>query len=361
MRRTLLTWLGILMLMSGCSQATSASVDADFARTWRATGTLMTSSMVKSGEFRLRIRPDGRYALVSLPGREFVIDGGRFERLGGGSFLRRAATGNEERGNVTRVGDGFRLAGTFGSLDLQLAAPDAAQDAALDRVATVLALDGLRSVSGWTARAMQLALMWRGDAQLVSVSVLDFDDAGALTPRSGITLRFYSRSADRLLVLSPIRMELAAFATLESPRDRSTPTRGIPVPIRDLQELVQAVRRTGSAARLVNARLQFFDESGQGAQLLWMTDVSGSMQRWCLSGTRGELVDCRRWAGDPEADYRALAQRAAAGWRALQQRWGTASGGSNGESNMDICFAVGAIWRDGTCRSFWEEDKQILP
>ena len=353
--------LGSVALAIGGSAAVASQVDPALAGTWRATGKLMTSSMVKSGEFRLRIGRDGRYSLVSAPGSEFVIDGGRFEQLGRVGYHLRTATGTEDRGSVALAGGGFRLSGTFGSFELQPASANAAQDAALDRVATVFAMQGLRSVGAWTSRAMQLALLWRGDAQLVSISALDFDEQGLLTPRSSLNLRFYSRAADRLLVLAPVRTDLAAFAVFETTRDRRTPTRGIPVPIRDLQELVHAVRAQGNRARLVNARLQFFDESGRGAQLLWLTDVSGSMQRWCLTGTRGELVDCRRWAGDPEADYGALAKRAAAGWRVLQDRWSGASAGPAEPSAMDRCLSIGATWRYNTCYSFWRPDETIYP
>jgi hypothetical protein len=364
-RTRVLSFVILLLLVvavAGCVDRPGAEPGATpFAGTWRASGSVMTTSMLKQGEFRMRIRPDGRYSLVSAPGGEFVIDGGRFTELDTARFIRLTAAGAEDRGTVVRAGSGWRLSGTWGALDLQPVPPDAAQDEALDRVAAVFALEGLRSVAGWTARAQQLALLWRPDAQLTSVSVVDFDANGLLQSRSTLSMVFQSPNSDRALLLAPVRTELPAFFASENRLAAAAPGRAIPVPIRDLQELVGAVRATGSTQRLVNARLQFFDESGRGAQLLWMVDVAGSMQRWCMTATQGEIVDCRVWAGDPEAEYEALARRAAEGWRALQQHWSGAAGGGTGLSAMDRCMGVGATWRDGACYSFWQPDQTLSP
>lgn len=361
MRRVLLLVLCITVAVAGCSDAASGPVDPALAGTWRATGTLFTSSMSKTGEFRLRILRDGRYALVSSPGAEFVIDGGRFGKLSGDSYLRRTATGVEDRGSVARAGEGWRLAGTFGAIELQPAAADAAQDAALDRVATLFSLQGLNSVGAWTARAQQAALLWRADARLTNVVVLDFDADGALQPNSSLNLHFYSPSANRVLLLSPPRVELPALVASEYAPHESTPTRGIPVPIRDLQTLVRAARAAGEQEPLVNANLRFFDESGRGAKLLWMAHVSGSMRRWCLTGTSGEMVDCRQWAGDPEAELEALAQRAAAGWRRLQQIWNPAPAAASSvdltlpPSDFDRCSGAGGRMDGADCYNYYGE------
>lgn len=358
----LLLMLLITCLTIACGDGAAARA-APLTGTWLATGTLMTTSMVKTGQFRLRIRPDGRYSLVSAPGAEFVVDAGRFTSLSTSAYARLTSTGAEERGTVVRDTNGWRLAGTYGALRLQPAAADAALDAALDRVATVFALDGLRSVSAWTSRAMQVAQLWHADARLVSVSVTDFADDGTLRAGSGLSMLFASRASDRTLLVAPVRIELPALFAQEVTRQSSTPTQGIPVPIRDLQSLVAAARDRGQRGRLQNARLQVYEDRARGSKLLWIADVPGGFDRWCMAGTTGELVDCRQWDGDPKAEFEALARRAEAGWRALQQRWNPPAQSATFEfqppSDYDRCRGAGGRYVGANCYDYY--DKQIYP
>jgi len=314
------------LLVSGCvARGGAAGVDPGLVGTWQANGTVMTGSMQRSGAFLLRVREEGDYVLASSGATAFVIDTGRFTQAGGGAYVRRMQTGLEDRGTYEVSAGGLRVTSMYGQFTASRAAAGVGEPD-LTRIATLALMPPRNHISQWTARAAQYAGIWKRDARLEYVSMAGFDDRGLLGPETSATIGFYSPSVDQFLLLSPAPGGTGAMVVSTSPRGgRAVGPRGIPVPIIDLAMLVNRQRAAGRPVRYAAADLRFVAEGGAAPRLLWMARTAGStgLDRDCLDAATGEVVDCRRVAGDPRADLEALERRAVAAWAAMQQRWAT--------------------------------------
>ncbi len=296
-------------------------VDRALVGAWRGSGTVMTASVQRSGSFVLRIAEDGAYVLVSSDGPDFVVDTGHFTEGRAGGYVRRMSSGLEDRGRYEVEGDRLRFTSVYGELKATRAATGEGEPG-LTRVATLARLPTRNHISQWTARAAQYAQLWQADARLEYVSLAGFDDRGLLLPQTSATIGFYSPSVDGFLLLSP-RGDTGAMVMSTSPRGgREVGPRAIPVPIIDLAMLVNRQRAAGQAVRYSTATLRFVTTGGAPPRLLWMAATADStgLDRHCLDAATGEVVDCRRVAGDPRADLEALERRAVAAWTAMQQR-----------------------------------------
>lgn len=318
--RTIVLFMSLVC--AACGATAGATVDGSLVGAWQMTGTTMTSSMQKSGAFFMRIEPDGTYALVSSGGPEFVVDAGRFTAASGGGYVRRMATGLEDRGSYERSGTQLRFRSAYGEL---AGTPARAGDGepGLTRVATLSRIPPRNHVSQWTARAALVAELWQRDARLEYVSMTGFDARGLLTPDSSVTIGFYSRALDRFLLVSPARNGSGVPVVFTAPRSgQGLGPRGIPLPITDLALLVERQRAAGQPATYAAADLRFVSNGAAPPRLLWMARLqSGAgLDRHCLDVATARAVDCRAVAGDPRAELAALEQRAAAAWRAMQSR-----------------------------------------
>jgi hypothetical protein len=343
-------------LLAGCSGTVGAgAIDPAFVGTWQARGTVMTSSMQRTGTFALRIERDGTYLLASQGGSEFVVDSGRYSTARDGGYVRTTASGLEDRGTYVRSGGGFRLRSFYGELAASPAAPGSGGPA-FTRLATLLRVPPRNHVSHWVSRAAQYAQLWQADARLDTVSMTDFDDRGLLKPTSMVTISFYSPSHDTFLLLSPTRSGTGAMTMSVAPRaGRAVAARGIPVPVVDFAMLVNRQRDAGVSARYATADLRYYGEGG-APRLLWLARTQGGagFERHCLDAATVAVVDCRRFAGDPEKELAALQRRAAAAWAAMQQRWSSGDSSSGDlsylpPSDFDRCGSRGGSFNGVGC------------
>jgi hypothetical protein len=346
-------WLAGLLAAAATSAA--AAIDPMLVGTWDARGTVMTSSMQKSGAFLLRIGADGRYLLVSSGDGDFVADTGRFASASAGGYVRVTATGLEDRGSYARAAGGLTLRSFYGEFAAR-PAPAGAGEPALTRLATLLRVAPGADVAGWVARGAQYAELWARDARLEYVSVTEPDADGRLGPRSTATVGFYSPLRNRFLTLSPTRTGSGAMVAFTAPRSgQILGPRGIPVPIVDLATLVRQMRKGGFAGRYATADLRFYGDTPSKSRLLWLARLEGGagLRRHCLDAARGAVVDCNRFAGDPAAELDALGRRATAAWAAMQRRWSSGDASATSmelppPSSFDQCGMMGGTMRDGT-------------
>lgn len=347
-------WAVCFGLLGGCAGA-SAAIDPGLVGTWQATGTTMTSSMQRTGSFLLRIDRDGRYLLVSQGDTDFVVDSGKYAEARGGAYVRAAASGLEDRGRYALRGDELRFTSFYGELTARRA-PAGAGEPTLTRVATLQRIPPRNQIAHWTSRAAQYAELWSPDARLEYVSMTGFDERGLLTPTSSATIAFYSPARGRLLLLSP--MQNGAGLTM-SPAARGSyqpAARGIPVPIVDFAMLVNRQRDAGVGARYATADLRWYAEGRAPPSLMWLARLTSGagFDRHCLDAATVEIVDCRRNAGDPEAELAALEKRAKAAWAAMQQRWSSGDSSSGDlsfvpQSDFDRCGARGGSFNGVGC------------
>lgn len=342
------------VLLVGCSGA-SAAIEPGLVGTWQATGTTMTSSMQRTGSFLLRIESDGRYLLVSQGDTDFVVDSGKYAQARDGGYVRTAATGLEDRGRYELRGDRLRFTSFYGELTARRAAARAGEPM-LTRVATLQRIPPRNQIAHWTSRAAQYAELWSPDARLEYVSMTGFDGRGLLTPTSSATIGFYSPARGRLLLLSPMQNGTGLTMSIGMPGAYQAAARGIPVPIVDFAMLVNRQRAGGVNARYATADLRWYGEGRAPPRLLWLARLASGtgFERHCLDAATVEIVDCRRNAGDPEADLAALEKRARAAWAAMQQRWssGDASSGDLSyvpQSDFDRCGARGGSFNGVGC------------
>lgn len=351
--RSILWTLGSVLLV-GCSGA-GAALEPGLVGTWRASGTTMTGSMQRTGSFLLRIEHDGRYVLVSQGGTDFVVDSGRYVEARGGGYVRAAASGLEDRGRYALRGDELRFTSFYGELTARRAPADAGEPM-LTRVATLLRIPTRNQIAHWTSRAAQYAELWAPDARLEYVSMSGFDERGLLSPTSTASIGFYSPARGRLLLLSPMRNGAGMTMSLGSSGSFQPAARGIPVPIVDFAMLVNRQRDAGVSARYAAAKLGWYGEGRAPPRLLWLAtlDRGAGFERHCLDAATVQIVDCRRYAGDPEAELAALEKRARAAWAEMQQRWSSGDSSSGNlsyvpPSDFDRCGARGGSFNGVGC------------
>lgn len=333
---------------------TALAIDSALVGTWQGEGTVMTSSMQKSGRYVLRIEPDGRFLLVVRSARDFAVDSGRFETASRGAFVRRLSTGLEDRGTYRLQGGSVQFTSFYATWGAQRSA--AAVDESALRLLAVLERTPVRPrISDWVVRARANALAWQPDAALEYVSIAGLGDDGLLRPETMTTIAFYSRRADQFLLLSPTRTGGGALTSSVAPRaGRKLGPRPIPVPIRDVELLVKGERARGFKGRYGDVQLRFFGDDPRSSRVLWLAAVRNSprFERHCLDVAAGALTDCRPLAGDPEKDYRELEARAAAAWAALTRQASAGSASSSLElpqSDFDRCSGLGGNYRGASC------------
>ena len=358
--RVLLALLALLVLLLVFARPALA-IDSDLVGTWRGEGTVMTSSMQKNGRYLLRIEPDGHFLLVVRSANDFAVDSGRFDAASRGGFVRRLSTGLEDRGTYRIDGGTLQFSSTFATWSAQRS-HDPADETAL-RLLAVLERTPVRPrISDWVVRARANALLWQPDAALEYVSLAGLGEDGLLRPDTTATIGFYSKRTDQFLLLSPTRTGGGALTSSVAARaGRQLGPRPIPVPIRDVDELVKGERARGFRGAYGDVQLRFFGDSPAKARVLWMATVSNSprFERHCLDVAAGTLTDCRPLAGDPEKDYRELEARAAAAWAAMQRQ---SAGGSVDSSSLEMprsdyerCNGAGGTYNGSECFNSYGE------
>ncbi len=353
-----------LAITAGCGNDTTDGVDSDLIGTWQASGTMMTGSMHRSGDFLLRIETDGAYLLLSQGGTDFVIDAGRFSETPDGSYVRKTSTGLEDRGTWEIQGDALHLHSLYGELTARRADP-ATGEPDLTRLTTLLRIPPRNHISHWVSRAAQYAVLWQPDARLEYVSMLGFDERGLLLPTTSATIAFYSPERDLLLLLSPTATASGAMTMAVVPRgSRPVSPRGIPVPVMDFALLVNRHFDAGQRERYATADLRWFAEGAGPPRLLWLAALEGrgGFDRHCLDAITATVVDCRQHAGDHYAEFAALEERAEAAWATLQQRWaaGDASSGDlsyTPQSDFERCSGRGGSHNGVGC--FFSSGEEI--
>lgn len=330
------------------------AIDSALVGTWQGDGPVMTSSMLKTGRFLLRIEADGRFVLVLRAPQDFAVDSGRFESASGGGFVRKLGTGLEDRGTYRVDGNGLRFSSVFATWSVRRSTDP--RDAASLAMVSVLERTPVRPrISDWVARSRASAQLWQADAQLQYVSITGLGDDGSLKPDTMTSIGWYSPKLDQFLLLSPTRAGGGTLTSLTVPRNgRALNARPIPVPIRDVDLLVKGQRARGFKGQYGAIELRSFGDSPAKSRVMWLATVRNSprFERHCWDVEAGQLTDCRPLAGDPEKDYRELEARAAAAWAALARQ---AAGGSVSESSFeaprsdyDRCSGAGGSMGQGS-------------
>lgn len=344
--------LALAIALAGSAGAgAQTSPDKALVGTWDGTGQVATSAMAKTGAFKLQIDPAGFYLQVFRGPQDFVVDWGDLY-ADKGEYWRKTTTGLEDRGGYASLGDGFSFTGTWSRFTVKPAADR--DEATFNRLATLMRVKPTTMVSDWAMRAAELAAVWQADAGLDSITFGKPTPEGLIGPQSSVSIAFYSRGQDQILTMAPTKGGgLVSFVSAR--QGRALGPRPIPVPIADPQLLFQAVRAAGHKDRYTNATLQFFGDTPAKARVLWMaaTDAGRGWTRRCLDIAVAKLTDCRPLAGDPVADFNALAKRAAAAQQRLQQQWAQGTVGpdlSLPKTDADKCLAAGAtIGPGGGC------------
>ncbi|MBL8706976.1 MAG: hypothetical protein JNM30_19135 [Rhodospirillales bacterium] len=319
--------------------------------TWDGTGQVATAAMAKTGTFKLRIDPAGFYLQVFRGPQDFVVDWGDLY-ADKGEYWRKTTTGLEDRGGYASEGDGFSFTGTWSRFTVKPAGDE--DETTFKRLATLMRVKPTTRVSDWTMRAAELATLWQADAGLDSITFGKPTPEGLIGPQSSLSIGFYSRSQDQILTMAPTKG--GGLVSFVSPRQgRAMGPRPIPVPVADLSRFYERAHAAGLKDRYTNATLRFFGEPADKARVLWLvsTEASGGMTRRCLDVAADKLTDCRPLAGDPVADFNALARRAAAAQQRLRQQWSQGSVGPDLSLPMSIherCSVMGAtIGPGGGC------------
>lgn len=305
----------------------AAAIDSALVGTWQGEGPVMTSSMLKTGRYLLRIETDGRFVLLLRSPTEFAVDSGRFESASSGGFVRKLSTGLEDRGTY-RVGAGrVQFSSMFATWNAQQVR-DPQAEAQLQLLAVLERTPVRPRISDWVSRSRASALLWQPDAELQYVSISGLGDDGLLRPDTATSIGWYSRRTDQYLVLSPTRSGGGALTSFVTPRNgRALHARAIPVPIRDVDLLVKGQRARGFKGQYGAIELRSYGDTPAQARVMWLAAVRNSprFERHCWDVEAARITDCRPLAGDPEKDYRELERQAAAAWAAIQRQ---AAGGS---------------------------------
>lgn len=319
--------------------------------TWDGTGQVATSAMAKTGMFKLRIDPAGFYLQVFRGPEDFVVDWGDLY-ADKGEYWRKTTTGLEDRGGYASQDDGFSFTGTWSRFTVKPAADQ--DEATFKRLVALMRVKPTTRVSDWTMRAAELATLWQADAGLDSITFGKPTPEGLIGPQSSLSIAFYSRGQDQILTMAPTKGGgLVSFVTPR--RGRVLGPRPIPVPVADLSRFYERAQAAGLKDRYASATLRFFGEPVDKARVLWLvsTEASGGTVRRCLDVAADRLTDCRPLAGDPVADFNALARRAAAAQQRLRQQWAQGTVGADFSLPMSIherCSAMGAtIGPGGGC------------
>lgn len=347
--RVVLAALAIVSLAQP-AVAQSTPPDKQLVGVWDGTGQVATAAMAKTGQFKLQIDPTGHYLQVFRGPQDFVVDWGAIY-ADKGEFYRRMTTGLEDRGGYARKGDGFAFTSVWDRFDLKSAADR--NETVFARLMTLMRSKPGTAVSDWTMRAAELAALWQPDAGLDSITFAKPTSEGRIGPDSNLSLAFFSRSQDQILTMGPTKS--GGLISFVSAREgRAMGPRPIPVPIADPQRLFEAARAAGLKDRYTSATLRFYGDTPEKARLLWLAtpESGGGWVQRCLDVAAEKLTDCRPLAGDPIADFNALAKRAAEAQQRLRQQWSQGSVGSDLSlpSIHDRCAAAGAtVGADGGC------------
>jgi hypothetical protein len=329
----------------------AGTVDRALVGTWEGSGTILTSSMRKSGSFTVRIESNGQYILVLRAVDDFAIDWGPWTTTPG-KFARNDSTGMEDQGTYRRIGDVFLFSSIFGTFELRAARDK--QEAVFQRLGNLMRIAPTPAISDWTARAAAWAAMWQADAGLDQIEASGLSNDGTMTPHSDVSITFFSRAVGRFLLLSPSLS--GAITSAIAPRGSRAPApRPIPVPIADVSEMLRDARAGGFKGRYTSAVLKFQGDQPEQARPQWAAIVTGGggFNRQCFDLATDRLSECGATAGDAGKDYDALAARAAAAWSWIQQQW--AQGGAQSStwslesSELARCRASSGTYKAGAC------------
>lgn len=330
------------------------AIDSALVGTWQGQGAVMTSSMQKTGRYLLRIEPDGRFVLLLRSPADFAVDSGRFESASRGGFVRKLATGLEDRGTYRVSGTSVQFSSVYATWGAQRAS-DPVGETQLKLLAALELTPVRPRISDWVARSRASAQLWQPDAELQYVAISGLGDDGLLRPDTQASIGWYSRRTDQYLVLSPTRTGRGALTSFITPRNgRALNARAIPVPIRDVDLLVKGQRARGFKGGYGAIELRSYGSSPAQSRVMWLATVRNSprFERHCWDVEAAQITDCRPLAGDPEKDYRQLEARAAAAWAALNRQ---ATGGRVDDaalelppSDYDRCGGAGGKMGDGS-------------
>ncbi|MGC4028694.1 MAG: hypothetical protein QM696_07480 [Steroidobacteraceae bacterium] len=345
-------WSCLLLVACGGSSGTFGSIDSSLVGTWQGEGSLMTSSMAKQGRYLLRIERDGSFVLAVRSDNDFALDTGRFDSASGGGFVRHLASGLEERGTYRIANGTLSVQSIFASWSAHPAGKD--ENATLDAVVAVSRVPAQPRISDRVTRAAAIARLWQPDAGLEYVSLTGLGEDGLLLPDTQATIGFYSRRTRQFLTLSPLRSGAGFSMFVAARTNQELGPRAIPVPIRDVQWLIQGERNRGFKGRYGAIQLRFFGDSPRQARALWLAQVGNSdhFVRHCWDLAADQITDCRPLAGDPDKDYAELEAKAAAAMAAMMQ---SASGGGSNTSfeipqdDLTRCYGAGGNPAGNAC------------
>lgn len=353
-----------LLVAAGCGTGLAAEpagpVDRALVGTWDGSGTILTSSLRKSGSFTLRIEPDGRYILVLRAIDDFAIDWGPWT-TSQDKFARTDSTGMEDQGTYRRIGEVFLVTSIFGTFELRPARDK--QDALFQGLGNLMRIPPTPAISDWTARAAAWAMLWQSDAALDQVEASRLAENATLAPYSELGMTFYSAAVGRFLQLSP--SQNGTLTSAIGPRGARAPApRPIPVPIVDLSEMLRDARAAGFTGRYTSAVLRVFGETPEQSRPQWSANVAGGgLGRQCFDLAARLLTDCAPPADDAARDYAALSARATQAWQWIQAQW--AQGLTEGStwsleaSETARCKAEGGTYRDAACSA--ADGRRIFP
>ncbi len=301
------------------AQLKPGDVDGDLVGTWQGVRTVPTAAFAE-GTYTVRIFDKGQFVSIFRGANAFQIETGRV-LASGGAMRWQVVPGRDDMMAYAITGDRADFVASFGApFSLHRISGD---DPAFAEAERLLKEPPTPTVSDWARRGQEWAGFWQPDAQLYFADVDDPAAEGFLTPKTRLTLTYYSAKADATLVVTPGLLGTVMTGVRPGRAYDDSLAGPLPLPLLDLTDVVKAASAAHVRGAYANASLgAYAAKQGQGLRVIWWaTPIDfADGQRVCYDVAASGFIDCRSMFGDPVADYNALAARAAAAWAALLHR-----------------------------------------